>query len=383
MNSIPKYELIVTELLTKIQNGDYSYESPFCTEKQLCTDYNVSRITAKRAITELEMRGLLFRKRGVGSFVVRNGTSNISSVVADNTPPVVAIDTRTVAFLLPFEIDKGGILSVVTSANRLLSQKGYFLSVHVSNAFQSKTKEKKNIQRLLSQNLSGLVYYPVRDELHLEMLNQFVYEEKPVVVIDKDVNCHYINNVTSDNFDGGIQLTKHLISLGHSNISFITTTTLESTSSIQNRFAGFISTLRAERIKPLPHNYLLFPHELHYSSRELSEHDLFKKQLLHQYNSGVTAFICENDQVAYYTLKTCADLGLSVPGQISICGFDNSDWAVMDDIGITTISQNFSQIGESVAEILLHTLTDPLAQIQKIKVPVELIVRESTAPPLS
>jgi len=377
MSSIPKYELIVNELLNKIQRGEYSYETPICTEKQLCADYNVSRITAKRAITELEVRGLLSRKRGVGSFVVRNSASNLDTTDKNS----VAIDTRTIAFLLPFEIDKGGILSVVTAANRLLNQKGYFLSVHVSNAFQSKTKEKKNIQRLLLQNLSGLVYYPVRDELHLELLNQFVYEEKPVVVIDKDVSCPYINNVTADNFDGGIQLTNHLISLGHSNISFITTAALESTSSVQNRFAGFLNTLRTNRIKPLPHNYLLFPHELDYNKRKSGEHDLFKKHLQQQYNAGVTAFICENDQVAYYTLKACEDIGLSVPNQISICGFDNSDWAIMDDIGITTISQNFSQIGESVAEILLHSLTDPLAEIQKIAIPVELIVRESTAPP--
>ena len=379
MSSIPKYEQIVNELLSKIKNGDYSYERPLCTEKQLCVDYNVSRITAKRAITELETRGLLSRKRGVGSFVVRSGASNINS----DKNLAVAVDTRTIAFLLPFEIDKGGILSVVTSANHLLNQKGYFLSVHVSNAFQSKTKEKKNIQRLLSQNLSGLVYYPVRNELHLEILNQFVYEEKPVVIIDKDVNYPYINNVTADNFDGGVQLTNHLISLGHSNLSFVTTATLESTSSIQNRFAGFLSALRDAKIKPLPHNYLLFPHELDYKNLVHGEYELFKKLLRQQYDAGTTAFICENDQVAYYTLKSCEDLGLHVPNQVSICGFDNSDWAVMDDIGLTTASQNFSQIGESVAEILLHALTEPHAQIQKIAIPVELIVRESTGTPLS
>ena len=51
-NSKPKYEVIMEDLLAKIHSKDFSYDTVFCTEKQLSEQYKVSRIIAKRAITE-------------------------------------------------------------------------------------------------------------------------------------------------------------------------------------------------------------------------------------------------------------------------------------------------------------------------------------------
>ena len=74
----PKYEVIIDDILAKSRNNDFSYETVLCTEMQLTEEYGVSRITAKRALTDLEQRGVLYRKRGVGSFVARNALSNLN-----------------------------------------------------------------------------------------------------------------------------------------------------------------------------------------------------------------------------------------------------------------------------------------------------------------
>ena len=65
----PKYEIIKEALLERIRTGQFSSDAVFCTEKMLSEQYEVSRITAKRAIEDLEQQGILYRKRGVGSFV--------------------------------------------------------------------------------------------------------------------------------------------------------------------------------------------------------------------------------------------------------------------------------------------------------------------------
>ena len=81
----PKYEIIKEALLARIHAGDFSFDESFCTEKMLSDQYHVSRITAKRAIEDLEQQGILYRKRGVGSFVfAKPFTGQQSSRYAEN-----------------------------------------------------------------------------------------------------------------------------------------------------------------------------------------------------------------------------------------------------------------------------------------------------------
>ncbi len=372
--SLPKYEQILQDLLNRIRLGDFTYDVPFCTEKQLCDDYSVSRITAKRAITDLEHRGILYRKRGVGSFVVKNHTGNLNS-----SSPVKTTDSKTIAFLLPFDISKGGLFAAVESVNQVLNEKGYFLSLHISSI--NFAKEKNNLKLLLSQNISGLIYYPVRDKYNLNLLNEFVFQGKPVVVMDKDINCPYIHNVIADNFNGGWLLAEHLVSLGHQNIAFITTAPIDDLSSVRNRFGGYLRYLQSSGIKPSPANLVYFPYQLIDGVDLKPEYELYCNQLKSLYDSGITAVICENDQVAYFTHKACRHLGLSIPDDLSICGFDNNEWALRPENGITTINQNFPRMGEKIGEILLESVTNPSAQISRITLPVSLVARGSTGLP--
>ena len=65
----PFYQIIIDDILAQIAAGSFSYDQPICTENSLIEQYGFSRITVRRAMTELENRGILYRKRGVGSFV--------------------------------------------------------------------------------------------------------------------------------------------------------------------------------------------------------------------------------------------------------------------------------------------------------------------------
>lgn len=367
----PKYETIMEDLLTRIHNNDFSYDAVFCTEKQLSEQYSVSRITAKRAITDLEQRGVLYRKRGVGSFVSRSALSSI------NTPGRSSTDSRMVSFLLPFDSTKGNLFQTIEVVNKALSARGYFMSLYISDT--SSSKEKANIRLLLSQNLSGLVYYPMRDKINLNLLNEFIFNGIPVVVIDKSTDCPYLHNVVSDNFEGGRLLAEHLLSLGHRNIAFFTTAPIDETSSVRNRFAGYLFQMQASGIPVNPNHLICYPHEIVEDIAAANEPNAFHNAIRQMYNAGVTAIIAENDRVAQFIYMACSSMGLHIPEDISLCGFDNIEAA--QELEITSVKQDFVAIGEQISQVLLDTMANPSASTSKITVPVELIVRSSTGVP--
>lgn len=367
----PKYELIMEDLMERINSKDFSYDQPICTEKQISEQYNVSRITAKRAITDLEAQGVLYRKRGVGSFVCRTPRGNSSSA------PVSQEASRMVSLLMPFDFTKGGMFDTIESINRGLGQSGYFLSIHTTDSSQS--KERATLKLLLDQNIAGLVFYPFRDKSNLNLLNQFILNNVPVVILDKTIDCPYIPSVISDNFEGGRLVTEHLLTLGHRRIAFLTTAPIEETSSVRNRFGGCLEALRAHSVPLSPQNLVYLP--IGASASQIARdtgHPLYAV-VQKLYAAGVTAIFTENDVVAAAVKACCTQLGIRVPDQMSVAGFDNSELAEAEDI--TTVNQDFVGIGQRVSETLLAWIQGNGQPARQVTMPVELIVRASTAAP--
>lgn len=366
--TVPKYEQIIQDLLRHIRNGDFSYSVPLCTERQLSLDYQVSRITSKRAITELEQRGILYRRRGAGSFVCPE---------AGTTPPSAGEETRTVAFLLPFDITKGGLPDTVEVINSLFSAHEYFMAIYVSN--KNYAKERNALKILLNQNISGLIYYPLRDRIYLDLLNSFILSGKPVVILDKSTNCPYLSNIISDNVEGGRLLAEHLIGLGHKNIAFLSNASIEDTSSVRDRFGGMIAQLKASKLFLNP-DYVAGPFGDLNEANASCEHGnaRLNEAVKKLYQAGATAIIAENDEIAYYTLISCHELGIRVPEDLSVCGFDNNEWSKLWPSRITTVSQDFNALGEYAAGIILKSIDIPNTPPVKHIVPVSLVTGGTT-----
>ena len=106
----PKYEMIEEALLERIHAGDFSFDEAFCTEKMLSEQYEVSRITAKRAIENLEQQGILYRKRGVGSFVSRNLPSDDDTAEAP----------KMISLLVPFATTQGNISEAIGTLDHFI-----------------------------------------------------------------------------------------------------------------------------------------------------------------------------------------------------------------------------------------------------------------------
>ncbi len=98
-------------------------------------------------------------------------------------------------------------------------------------------------------------------------------------------------------------------------------------------------------------------------------------------NPDVTAIFAGNDSMALGTLHAMHELGLRCPEDVSLVGFDDFPEAAFFSPGLTTIRQDFDEIGQRSVELLVQLIETGRPHTQHLVLPPELIVRESTAPP--
>lgn len=336
--------------------------------------FEVSAITAKRAITELEQKGLVYRRRGAGSFVKRQE----EELTEKNTA------NRICAAVLPFGVSQQHDFSLVTQTiNSVLTPHNCFVSVY--NSDRSRWKEEDALENLSKQNISWLLYYPNTNSLHLDILNRFVMKDVPVVVLDKRVSAPLLNNVVCDNFNGAHMLTNYLISIGHKKIAYLCSSGVEKLSSVNDRLNGYMYALKKSGIKIDSQNIVTRLEDDIEEDRPIPSKEqikCIKMTILDFVKRGVTAVECEHDGIAAQVIECCAELGLDVPGSLSVCGFDGLSPSNPrhESSGITTVYQNFEIIAQEVSDILLSTLDGAPCIGKKVQVPVVLQINKSTAP---
>ena len=358
--NVPKYKKIMDDILQEVNGRNLNYDIPLCTEKTLCEKYLVSRITAKRAIDDLENMGVLYRKRGVGSFA-RRPADNVKH--AQKKGDLVY---KVVALIIPFDIAKGGIFSAIGNASILLAEKGYYFTIHISEP--NPEAEATLLKVLLKQKIYGVVYYPSSSMLPFNLLHQFAKAQIPVITLDKPHNHIQLSSVVCDNYRGGYMLAEHLVNYGHTKTCYITRFSPEERNSIRDRFQGYADCLR-EKNNPDEPRLVQIP--------DIAEnyYPIYKNTINTLHLDKVTAVICENDEVAFNIYMGCRSLSIKVPEEMNIVGYDNTDWSLIGSAQITTIDQDFAQIGKGIADLILQKKYKPTHLVT----PVTLIPRLTTS----
>lgn len=196
-----------------------------------------------------------------------------------------------------------------------------------------------------------------------------------VRVVLVDFRHHGLAHTYVDNVLGGYLATRHLIELGHKRIAFVgdpSGNPYGFTSSV-DRCRGFRRAM-AESGLPLPTNYLKEgPHGRHVAHRLTGE--------LLQLSEPPTAVFAASDTQALGVLEGAANLGVDVPRGLSVIGFDDIEAAAY--VGLTTIRMPLLLLGSRGAELLLEACVaeHPPASLVAEQLPLELVVRKSTAPP--
>jgi DNA-binding LacI/PurR family transcriptional regulator len=203
----------------------------------------------------------------------------------------------------------------------------------------------------------------------------------PLVSVGTQVTEPRVSSVDADNQSGGKMATNHLLELGHRRIAMVLT--LENASpasaggpeqhmwSAIERQHGYWDAIRALGLVPDPTLTATI------SSDPVASRLAIRRLLLQHKPTAV--FGC-NDGAAYRTVEVCRELGIRVPQDLSVIGFDDIANAATFDPPLTTIRQPISGIGSNAVEMLCAQIEGKTQGVEHRKLPVELIQRRSTAP---
>ncbi|WP_063798096.1 LacI family DNA-binding transcriptional regulator [Streptomyces sp. 150FB] len=196
----------------------------------------------------------------------------------------------------------------------------------------------------------------------------------PVVAVDPHTGGDGAPMVDSDNFRGAQLAVEHLLGLGHRRIGFLGRPPRDLESGHQ-RELGYRSALESAGIA-------FDPELVRAAGYEESESMEAARQLL-KLPERPTAVFAANDLSAISTMEVALTLGMRVPEDLSVMGFDNVPESTMVRPGLTTIEQPLQLMGQRAVEMLLEILAGRDPEQQHVRLPTRLVVRESCAAPPS
>jgi LacI family transcriptional regulator len=224
------------------------------------------------------------------------------------------------------------------------------------------------VQAAMQHGLDGVVLMGVNE--HLPAVEALISSGRPCVGMDLEVTGARAAYVSSDNRAGAATAVHHLASLGHTRIATIAGPLPLLTA--VNRLEGYRATM-AELGLPIPDGYVV-------------EGDFFltsghtTMQSLLALGTPPTAVFVAGDQMAIGAMQAIADAGLSVPGDISIVGYDDIEEAEIVRPQLTTVTQDYLEIGQAAVTLLMAIMDNENETPQPRIVPGQLVVRASTGP---
>jgi len=354
---VPKYYQIEKHIKALISSGKLKTGDRIPPEEVLSKQLNVNRGTISKAISRLVSEGVLYRKRGKGTFVT----------------PYKIKKTHTLAVVL-YHIDNPFYSKIVKGIEEKASEKGYHLIL--CNSLGDEEKEQQYVERLIDEGkVDGFLLCPRNLSLTSPVFE--ILEEKniPVVVFpqaSRKGNGHNISYVISDDNKGAYNAVRYLISSGHRKIGFVADKDWKSEISGINRWNGYKKAMEENKIEVNP-EYIIEA-----SGVEIEDGWNLAAEKLETIKK-FTALFCTGDMLAIGILKKLKEEGIKVPEEISIVGFDNIDMAGYPDIQLTTVEQPTYLIGQKATEILIEYIEGRIKDTLHILLPTKLVVRKTTA----
>ncbi|MEZ4670663.1 MAG: LacI family DNA-binding transcriptional regulator [Anaerolineae bacterium] len=240
-------------------------------------------------------------------------------------------------------------------------------------------KESLCVDNLMQHGVEGVIFVPslpVSDSV--ENVQRLLAAEIAVVLVDRAIPTLRVNQVISNNFQGGYDAAQYLIGLGHKHIGLLdggTDALLPKSGPGRDRIAGVQQAMAEAGMEFNPKNFV-FTDDQNQSGAGYK--GMFT--LLHQ-SPEITAVFALTDACAVGVLRAAYEMGLSVPRDISVMGFDDIPLASHAIPRLTTLAQPPQPIAQAAINLLIKHLNEPNSEFQTINVGTRLVVRESTAPP--
>lgn len=359
-HSLPR--IIAERILTDcVESGQVAPGERLPTVRELEAHYAVSRTTVVHALAILEQQGRLVKRQGSGCYVSEPIVPPAGGLSAESDSP------RLVAFIADYA-ETELMLHVHEGIDRACHTGGYH--VLAANSQGDLVKEQQQVRRAVQAGCLAVVLVPVtrtRSQLRADyLLTEFT--DLPIVLVDIAYPEQRRSQVVFDNYHAGYDLTRLLLREGHRRIAFMDTDRPDDPvmhTSTRERYKGYLDAMRAEGVTSRPEDrWVIADHPC------LVNVTRYALPFLVDWRSRPdrpTALIAIDDTAAMQTIHLAKQLGIVVPDQLRLVGFDNTATARTFYPPFPTTTPDFRKAGELAAEIAIRQIGDP-AETQAIYV---------------
>lgn len=353
--ALSKSEQVERALLALVANHRRQRDEPLPTELELAERLSVSRVTMRKAMQRLVTDGLVYRKRGSGTFLTPDGAAE--SRLKQESAAVGRVQEFSVGIAFPTFLDDyfqriADTCECELAANGVTS---VFLRARQGESFL------EQVLALYRQGVDGVVLnaedtgFPAR-----------LRESAPglrAVFVNETVPGE--DSVSNDNHDGAAQVVRYLFSLGRRRIAHLHMPM--NTTTGQARLAGYRQAMRECGLE-----------------REIRVVDgacarLAMRELLGRAPFPDAVF-CANDYFVRGAFETLCEAGLNVPEDISLVGYGNLREGMEMIPPLTSVDQHPELIGSIAADILLKRLRGFQLERRVTLIPTSIVFRGSCAP---
>lgn len=320
------------------------------------------RDVAKKAGVSVATVSRVVNKNG---YVKESTLEKVNKAISElnYSPNAIAVSlnnkkTKTLGLILP-DITNPFFPELAKAVEEVANQNGYTMILCNSNGLLE--KEMEHIEMLERKYADGII---LASDSYTE--EGFKGTDLPVVLVDRGANPNY-SSITANNFSGAVMATKHLLKQGCKKIAHIAGP--EDVLTAAERLKGYQSVVKdsdwyAEGL-------------IIHANYNTQEAITATKKLLRIY-SNIDGIFASNDLIAIGCLKAIRSMGMKVPEDIAVIGFDGISLTDLIIPQLSTIKQPVYEMGEAAANILIKEIESGQKEPLFKKFDVTLIQREST-----
>lgn len=350
--NVSKCARVKEHVAGRIRSGALAAGSEVPSLTELSLQFSINRNTAVKALNELAAEGLIYQRRGVGSFVsprlARPRTGNFAILLANLSSPIYGNIVR-------------GVEESCRESSRHLISAGHRASREV---------QRETLRGLVDGNkVDGIALFPASaDKDEIVFLEQVRASGMALVVFYPQGALPGLSTMTFDHFQGVARSVEHLLGNGYRRIGFVTVR--YPTFDALERLYGYRSALEKAGL-PFREDYVFAVDDAEERYARPAADAIAARP------ERPDALVVISDEVAVGLVNRFEELGIKVPEDIALTAGGNIELGAHPLYSLTTITPDFRQMGKGIVDCLVRQLESPGAPSERLVFPQHLVVRGS------
>lgn len=371
---------IATIIESRIISEDYASNQWLPTERALAEEFRVSRPTIRQVLVELEERRLVMRSAGSRPIVCPRSGKDARSTNGATHSESASKRISIGLWISGDPTDMGGAMTA-QGIHEVLDADVFRLVVanHAGETLNALIESESEALRRFSsdRDIAGLILWYFGDSENLNALRTLRAANIPLVFVDRRPPATFpADYVGVHNELAARTVVQHLLDLGHRRIAHITNS--EPASSVVERREGYRRALASRGI-PFDPQLILTTKFMEHGSIQQTAAGIAEQ--IRTMPNRPTALFAVNDYTAQFLIAALRAIGLRVPEDISVAGFDDEERLKAGEPFLTTVRQPFQTMGAEAAGLLLQRIAEgPTDTYCHTLLEAPLIMRGSTQP---